>query len=249
MQDAQLQQHVQRQAAQFCELVVQAMGPLEESPHRNVSDAALTGGLLYVSSVIDIATGPVPKINLVDMLVFLRLCREALERHWIPEVYGEQGQSIAAAFSKSEQGAWEVAALVLDESQRRELESLIDAWRADNPEQVRVEGVRLDDFAHHAGRAAQERSARAKGLLANVRSATQSADQAVLLAERAMFLVNRMPFLVRMQARVACREIASDIAARLLAIPASLASLAGQGMTRVVRRCEAALRAGEPASR
>jgi hypothetical protein len=47
-----------------------------------VSDTALRETLIYVSSAIEIATGPLPSVNLVDMLVFLRLCRVAVERHW-----------------------------------------------------------------------------------------------------------------------------------------------------------------------
>ncbi len=241
MQGTQLQQHVQRQAAQFCERVAESMEPLEESTHRDVSDAAMKGALLYVSSAIDIATGPLPEVNLVDLLVFLRLCRDALERHWIPAVYGAQGRDVVAAFTKSEEDLWEVAATVISSSQKQDLESLIDDWRAENPGQFRVEGVRLDDFARRAGRVERERAERAKGLLSGVKSATQAADQALLLAERAMFLVNRMPFLVRFQARVAVREIVSDIVTRLLAVPGALRTRVAHGLTNLLRRGRARL--------
>lgn len=220
MQGAELQQHVQRQVSQFCDRVVEALEPLERSPHREVSDAALKEALLYASSAVDIAAGPSPEMNLLDLFVFLRLSREAIEQYWIPRVYGEDGREVAVAFRASEKDAWDVLGELLDASQQQELEHLVEAWRAEHPEQVRVEGVRLDDFSVQAGQMAHDRAVRAGGLFSNVKSATQTADQALLLAERGMFLALRVPFLLRMQARLLTREILSDAAARLLALPA-----------------------------
>jgi hypothetical protein len=222
MQDIELQQLVQRQASQFCERIAQTLAPLGESPHRVVSDTAMNEMLLYVSSVIDIATGPLPEVNLIDMLVFLRLCREIVERHWIPEVYGAEGAGVAAVFAKSEDDLWRAAEPVLHEPQRREIESLIAEWRAENPDQIRVEGMRLDDIAQRAGTSARRRQERTKGLLSTVKSATRAADQARLLAERGIFLLNRLPFLWRLQARMTAREIVSDLIARLLAFPTAI---------------------------
>jgi hypothetical protein len=239
MQDSELQQLVQRQVAQFCERVGQALAPLEESPDRVVSDTAIHQSLLYVSSAVDIATGPVPGVNLVDLLVFLRLCREAIEKHWIPNVYGAQGAEVATVFARSRDDLWRTAASAIDETQRRELESLIDDWSADNPDQFRVEGIRLADFAERAGKAAQGLSDRARGLISGIKSASKAADQALLLAERGMFLVNRMPFLWRLQARVASREIVSDILSQLWAVPLAVGHLALSAPTKLLRRVTA----------
>jgi hypothetical protein len=239
MQATELQQILQRQVGQFCDRVSQALAPLEASTSRAVSDAALHEGLLYVSSAVDIATGPAPELNLIDMLVFLRLCRKAIESHWIPAVFGEQGAAVAAAFSKSEEDLWRAVTPVATETQRRELEGLIDEWIADNPGQFRVEGVRLDDFVRHTGMTAQARAERARGLVANVRAATQAADQALMLAERGIFLVNRLPFLWRVQARVASREIVSDLAARLRAVPEAIGRRALCAPTALLRRLTA----------
>jgi hypothetical protein len=236
MQDIELQQLVQRQASQFCERITQALAPLGESSHRVVSDTAMGETLLYVSSAIDIATGPLPEVNLIDLAVFLRLCREVVERHWIPHVYGEPGAAVAAAFSKSEDDLWRAAEPVVHEAQRHELESLIAEWRAENADQIRVEGVRLDDFVQHAGAAARRRQERTKGLLSSVKSATRAADQARLLAERGIFLLNRLPFLWRLQARMTAREIVSDMVSRLLAIPTAIGDRALQASNLLLRR-------------
>jgi hypothetical protein len=242
VRSAQIQQHVQRQAAQFCARVAEAMEPLEQSPSRRVSDSALEGVLLYTSSAIDIATGPFPEVNLVDLLVFLRLGLHVLERHWIPQVYREGGHDVAAAFRKSEEAAWDVARGVLDEAERTQLVALVDAWLADNPDQVRVEDVRLDDFSLHAGQVASEHAERARGLLSSVHSATETADQALFLAERAMFLAHRAPFLVRMQARLASRQILSDAIVRILSAPRDLWSQSWRRVGMLFRRSLAGFR-------
>ena len=51
----------------------------------------------------------------------------------------------------------------------------------------------------------------ASGLLAGVKQAVQSADQARLLAERALFAAQRLPFLLRMQIRVATQQVMADV--------------------------------------
>src|SRR5262249_25894964 len=83
-------------------------------------------------------------------------------------------------------------------------------WRSENPEQVRVEGVRLMDFAQRRGQVELERARATGGLLSSVRGATPAADQAPLIPQRAMFLPHRMPPVLRPQARLGSRGIASD---------------------------------------
>jgi hypothetical protein len=222
MDDIELQQDMERYASQLTERVTQALEALERSSNAAISDAALKHNLLSASAAVDIATGPFADVNLLDMLVFVRLSREVVEEYWVPEVYGTGGEDLQHAYRKSEEDLWTIADKVMDEERKRDLMDLIDQWRAANPEQVRVEGLRLGDFAAAAGEAARARAAKAKGLLSSVRSATQAADQALLLAERARFLVHRMPFLIRLQARIAAREIVSDTVSQLRAVVGNL---------------------------
>jgi hypothetical protein len=233
MDNIELQQDLERYASQLTERVAQALEPLERSPRAAISDAALKHDLLCASAAIDIATGPYPEVNLLDMIVFVRLSREVVEEYWVPSVYGDAGGGLQDAYRQSEDELWSVADKIMDEPKKRDLVDLIDQWRAANPEQVRVEGLRLGDFAGTAGEAARARAARATGLLKSVRSATQAADQALLLAERGKFLVCRLPFLMRLQVRLAAREIVSDAVSRLEAVVAKVpgAELVG----RVVR--------------
>lgn len=213
--ELELQQQLQRFTTRFLDRITQASETLERASRPAVRDEALRKNLLYVSSAMEIATGPISEVNLLDMLVFLRLSRTVLENHWIPEVYGGEGGDLASVFKRSEQELSTVAAQVLSNAQRDQLTRLVDAWLADNPDQIRVEGVRLADFSSAAGSAAAERAKQTKGLLAGMKTATRAANQALLLTERGLFLFHRLPFLWRLQARLGAREMLGDAVAQL----------------------------------
>jgi hypothetical protein len=94
MDDIELQQDVERYASQLTERVTQALEPLERSPNTAISDSALKHNLLCASAAVDIASGPFPDVNLLDMLVFVRLSREVVEEYWVPGVYGTGGEDL-----------------------------------------------------------------------------------------------------------------------------------------------------------
>ena len=215
----ELQESLQRFTTQFADRITQAMDELERASPPGVRDEALRKNLLYVSSALEIATGPDPEVNLLDMIVFVRLSRRALERHWIPRFYRENGAELARVFARSEEELDGLAQQALTAPQRAELAGIVDAWLADNPGQVRVEGIRLADFATTAASAAAERGVKTKGLLSSVTTASRAANQALLLTERALFLAHRMPFLWRLQARVAARDMTADAVAQLVGGP------------------------------
>lgn len=224
--DLELQQEMQRFATQFTDRVMQATEALEESSRRQlVRDEALRKNLRYVAAALEIATGPIAAVNLVDMVVFVRLCRSVLERHWIPELYGDEGADLAQVFARSEEELDAVAEQTLTFEQRRQLASLIESWLAENPNQFRVEGIRFSDFAAAAG----DRAIQAKGFLSSVKTATHAASQALLLSERVLFLFNRMPSLWRLQARLGARQMLGDVVTQLSEGPqAPIPRLTGQ---------------------
>jgi hypothetical protein len=226
--ELELQQQMQRFATQFTERITQATEALEESSHRrDVRHEALRKNLRYIAAALEIATGPTAEINLVDMIVFVRLARGVLERHWIPELYGDDGAELVQIFAKSEEELAGVAASALSSAQRQELATLIDTWLAENPNQFRVEGIRFSDFSAAAG-AAGERAMQVTGFLSSVKTATRTANQALQLSERVLFLVNRLPSLWRLQARLSAREMLGDAIAELSEGPqAPIARLTG----------------------
>jgi hypothetical protein len=215
MDEHELTQELQRFTTRFTDRIAQAAEVLEGSPSQRVRDEALRKTLGYVSSAIEIATGPYAEIGLLDMVVFVHLCRKVLDKHWIPTLYGDEGLELSDAFEKSEAEISDIADRALGASRSANAASLVDEWLADNPTQVRVEGIRLADFASGAARAAADRMLEAKGLLSSVKTATQAANEAMMLVERALFLLHRMPAVWRFHARLAAREILGDSIAKV----------------------------------
>jgi hypothetical protein len=215
MDEHELTQELRRFTTRFTDRVAQAAEVLEHSPNDRVRDEALRKTLGYISSAIEIATEPYAEIALLDMLVFIRMCRTVLDNHWIPTLYGEDAHELSDAFAKADAEIEDIADRALDVSRRVHVESLVDAWLADNPTQVRVEGIRLADFASGAARAAADRMLEAKGILSSVKTATAAANEAMVLVERALFLLHRMPEVWRFQARLASREILGDSIAQV----------------------------------
>ena len=213
--EMELHQELQRFTTRFTDRITQAMEVLERSSRPGVRDEALRKNLLYVSSAMDLATGPIAEVNLLDMMVFVRLSGKVIETYWIPEVYGERGADLAAVFATSEEELSAIAQQVLTFAQREQLTRLVDEWLAENPSQIRVEGVRLADFSAAAGRAEAERARQAKGLLSSMKTATRTANQALLLSERGLFLFHRLPSIWRLQARLGAREMLGDAVAQL----------------------------------
>jgi hypothetical protein len=217
MSQTELQEDVQRVASVLMDRVAEVVYPLvDEEDHAPLHrEALMRRALGYSASALDIAVGPAPELNTLDMLVFTVLCRDALERHWIPQRLGSNGQPFVSAFRHAEDDLWEISAKFLSTKEQDDVRELIATWQTEHAGQFRVENVRFLEFSAHAGQIANERAAKSRGLLGHVRSATAAADQALLISERAFFLAQHMPFLMRLQARVGAHETLSDSLARL----------------------------------
>src|SRR5688572_22379858 len=158
VEELELQQELQRFVSQFAARVVQATDALQRCAHSSVRNEALKKSLVYISSAMEVATGPSPIVSLLDMVVLIRLSRTALEKHWIPTLYRGDGAELAEAFARSEDELTALVARTLTDAQRAQLNGVIDSWLADNPALVRVESIRLGDFSSVAGGAAAERA-------------------------------------------------------------------------------------------
>ncbi len=209
----EIQQDLQRFAALLSERVTQATQEILSGQDRALFEPALRHTLIAISSALDIAAGPRPEANLLDMVVFVTLSRDVMERHYVPRVFGEAGEALAHVFRSSERQIWELARKVLTPAQEREVRETIRAWQASHPEQTRVAGVRFTAFSASAADRHQRRNA--SGILAGVQSATRAADAALLLGERAMFLAPRIPAVLRLQARLGAHELLCDSLAEL----------------------------------
>ncbi len=209
----ELQEEIQRVATGFMDRAGQAIDPTsKDAPQRGRDETLMRLVLLYGSSALDIATGPYPEVNVLDMAVFATLCRNALERHWIPLGIGPGGDQLLTAFKALESDVWKILPRIISQQKQADLRALIAEWQRKNPNQFRVEGVRFHQFSWYASEASAQN--RAGGVLRDLRAAIALGDQALLISERAFFAAHRMPFLIRLQARLGVQETVTDTLSR-----------------------------------
>jgi hypothetical protein len=217
---AELQDALFRFESGFSEDLRQALQPLAQDKKPTIRDQALTNRLVYVSSAMSIALGPITEANLLDMVVFVELSRAAFKEYWLPKVYGAKGRPAARAFDRAQDDVWKIASMVLTPEQGQVLRDVIGKWRADHPGQYAVEAIRLSEVAATAGARARGVDKQVSGLLSDVKKATFAADQALLFGERALYYAQRAPFLFRMQGRAAVSELMGAFSEATSALPA-----------------------------
>ncbi|MEO7162023.1 MAG: hypothetical protein ABI041_03810 [Bdellovibrionia bacterium] len=76
---AELQDIVQRFSMQRIERLSQTFEDVERAGDAATVQSAIRHLLRIASSLVDIATGPYPEVNLLDMTALVRLCRKVLE--------------------------------------------------------------------------------------------------------------------------------------------------------------------------
>jgi hypothetical protein len=171
--------------------------------------AALSWKLRYGSASMEIASGADPRTNLLDMAVFVAAGEWALDRYWIPEVFGEKGGGLQRHYRDMNRLIWDLVAETLTEDQAALLRSLVARWIATDPKQFEVsairfrnlEGVNPEDFR-------KEKTAR--GLLASVRRWLGEVNTSLLFGERVLFYVERTPRILNQQTDLTLAQIAHD---------------------------------------
>ena len=100
-----------------------------------------------VGASLDIAVGPNPSVNLLDLLVLTALQTWSFEAHWIPAGIGDAGLPALDRLKRAEAEVWASARAILSEDQSRTLRKLIDTWIAENSDRTVVALVRFNEFA------------------------------------------------------------------------------------------------------
>ena len=193
----ELRQEIMRFASQSAERVADAYFKLEEHFQTpKARRAALENDGAYISSSLDIAIGPDPEVNLLDMVVMVTLTRIVAEEYWTPKVFGVEAKILVEVFRREEADIWSIAGKVLTPQQQKELRFLIKEWRKRNPDQVFVEAARFGDFAAIVGESELAKAQQGGGFL-GIKGVTREVSETRMLAERAMFYAQRVPWIVR----------------------------------------------------
>ncbi|MFT3922914.1 MAG: hypothetical protein QM778_10300 [Myxococcales bacterium] len=230
----EVQEDLQRFATSFIERITQVTDAWTQDRRSPLHELALRRALYCSSAALDIAAGSDPEVSLLDMVVFVTLCRDACASQWT-HVAGDEAEGLLDVLNTASQEIWALVRKLLDPQQEEQLKELIERWQRAHPEQSRVEGVRFTEFSSLARDA--HRIGAESGLSARVKSVTARADQALLLGERAMFLAPRVPFIIRLQARVGVLEVLDDATARLMQLdPARALATVQAQLTRTAER-------------
>ena len=149
-----------------------------------------------VGASLDIAVGPNPPVNLLDLLVLASLQTWSFEAHWIPSGIGKAGLPALERLKKAESEVWASGKKILSKDQESTLRGLIDAWISENAERTVVALVRFDEFADERRISSQTLRRKAQGLLRAVSEASVAVDEARLLGERLLWFAGRYPYLI-----------------------------------------------------
>lgn len=240
MSQVEIQRQIERFTAKFIDDLTQAADALHKTD-TDEQQRVLRRVLLYASSALDIASGPQPEMNVLDMLVFVTLSRRSLEGCWLADLMGDGGHGLIAVFAEFERHIWDISDDIMDGSQQHQLRELIRAWGVAHTDHARVEWVRFDDISIRDDSASHDHARTARGLLRSIQLAAQTADQALLLGERALFITRRLPAVLRLHARVGAHEMLNDVG-HLSSVQAQLAANADlRPLDRVLKRCMSAL--------
>jgi len=212
MTERALRQEVQRFANRYISAVgdfgIERIEDAARPPEERL--ASLRLGLGLTTSALEIAIGPTPVVNLLDMMVLTSLTRRRAEIRMETDGF-YQVEDIAAivpTLANLEADIWALGARVLAPEQLASLRGLIDAWLLENPDQEWVADVRLDDFAAEHGES-QLAGAWTLGfipdlsLVPEVNKAAAAADEMRVLLERYMVYIQQLPGILRWEAQQA----------------------------------------------
>jgi hypothetical protein len=201
----------------YTTIIAQAADELRQRTKREeVVDWALQQRIATATACFTNATGTNGFVGLLDMLVYTRLKREAMDRHWIPTLLRDEGQPMLDAHLRGEKAVWEAGARVLSQAQLAELGDVIQQWLEENPTQYYVSHIRFTDFANSIRGGAKSSQLKMPtsvfGLLyvdplAGLDPVAKELQEYRGLTERLVFMFNRMPMVLSWQVELASRHM------------------------------------------
>lgn len=176
----------------------------ETDPAKRV--AALMWKIRFGSASMAIAASNDPRSGLLDMTTFISVGRWSVNRHWVPDVFGEKAAPLNKVYAQMDKEIWALTAEVLTPEQQKALRALIVGWEQGNPQRHEVadvrlrnlDGVQLSDF---------DPANSARGILASLRKLLSRVDTSLLYGERVMFFMERTPRILEQQTTLTLAQI------------------------------------------
>ena len=226
--ESQLQLKVMRFADRYVDTVSRASARAQsEAIDSRLRYRLVDFQIKQATAAVQIAAGPNPSINAVDMVVLAALTR-ASTAHNLPATMGSKAQPIIEAFARLEKGAWPLVDF-LTPAQEADLRRRLAAWTPDAASLDSVTFNRLEDFAEASGLPANQQSSPNSILaligvdpLSGLRPAVREIERSRILGERAIYFAERTPMLLDMQTRALSAAVADMPETRSVLATASL---------------------------
>jgi len=204
-------EHFQRLVMDFSDEYMASVGEVMDEYVINESDPAKRVAAEYwkvrcTSASMSIASARDPRMNLLDMLVFISAGKWAVNNYWIPKVFGSKAEPLAKVYSEMDVKIWAIAAEILTEKQQVDLRQLLINWEHSNPRFHEIyfirlrnlDGVHLDSF---------DDGHRAWGILGAIRGLLRRVDKSLLSGERLMFTLDHTPEILAQQGDLTIAQV------------------------------------------
>ena len=163
--------------------------------------------VMLSASAMTIAGSRDPRAGLLDMAVFISAGKWALDKFWMPEVFGDKIAPLRDFYAEMDRKIWSDVAQVLTPEQQSDLRALIVAWEESNPSRQELLDVRLRNLDGVVlSKFAQTSSA--KGLRASIQKLWGKVDESLLYGERMIFFMERMPRILEQQSDLTIDRVA-----------------------------------------
>ena len=170
------------------------------------------------TAAYDVASGPNPILNVVDMVVLVALSRWAVENYWVPTVFGDSGRPLLDTCVQAESEVWAVLLPLLKSDLEKEIRARIERWEAANPRVHDVSLIRFVDVD------TLTKESRGRGLgtptsllepfgldpFETFEPAVQQVERTRVFAERAIYFAKRWPSLLDLQVEKLALELSLE---------------------------------------
>jgi hypothetical protein len=165
--------------------------------------------LVLSQTAVTIASGANAQVNLLDMTVFVKLVRLAVEVRWRPDDVGPAGQTVQDVCRNADEEITKLSTTIMTAEQQQELQLALEEWHRNHPLPEEILSARTAGFAGEVV-AKSKSKAKSGGMfdflsldpLANLDPAVREITQTRLFAERALFVAERLPTILRWQAEL-----------------------------------------------
>ena len=204
----ELENQLMRFADNASQGLVSTVGELREGGQPLTPVQQLQLKLGFSEDIYQVATGPNPYANLLDMVTLISLLRTQLQTYWMPERWGNSAESLLTVLRREEAAIWALGKDVLRPEMQTELRLSINRWALANGKLKSMSEIRATGFASAIAKYTQATSGSTDRSvfdllqidpLASLDPTTKEIARSRRMAERALFLAQRTPTLLSWQ--------------------------------------------------